>query len=310
MTEQAQQEEYVDYSAQLETRRRNFVQRLSGALAGGVVGVLVGAKKLHSSLRRYLHDRLHTRDWTNGMLERVFDDLRQGNANTISGANVLGGVVSSGGTLIGDPKANAAYIDLIKNNPGLVNKVTEDFGKELDKLRKYQRGLLQKMEDKYFNTDKDACYGELEKLRKLLLEKDGSQLHQQAVNALVETNKTSKMFKGGVQDAVDEYLKIHSNFFHYSNEAKKKLVDGPMFEEMIKRGTAPGNMGLGFRHAHDKGEILAFGAVAAVAVGYVTHEIAKRILGRNDNKPKPKESFRTDVMNQRNSAQNSAAIGQ
>lgn len=293
---QQSQSEPVDYSAQLETRRRNFLSRLAGAVVAAVSGVLTGQKLLDKSLHKYIDGRLDTRDWTNGNLQHVFNMLKEGNAQTISGAPTSdeslhkwardyldGKTKAMPGTQVGNIHANAAYRDLIQHNPELIDKVTKNFAEKLKALTARHDSLLSSLEEKFF-ADPARCRAEINRINEAYKRNGNDKARIEALKELAERDKNRELFKGDVFKYMEEHDIIKANFYHYIHEAKKKLVDKPMFSEMIKSGTEPGRMGLGLRHAHDKEQIIAFSVVAATGMGVMANKLAKRFLARNDGK--------------------------
>lgn len=332
MKDEQKTSEVVDYGAQMETRRRNFVSRAVGAAVGGVAGVAVGMKQLKNSLRQYLNDRLHTRDWINGharyeesaaeggaqshpittRLREVLDNIRDGKANTSSGAptteenlkawaqDYLSGKTDAlPGTSVGDRRANAAYRDLITHNSALVDKCIDDFGKRATELKAVHDTKMASLEKSFFKASPSACWDEVAKIEKDFARRGNVKEREAAIDDLAKKNNDSGLFKGSVHKFFEEFDKTRENLNHYTNEAKKELVDKPIFDEMMKHGTQPGRMGLGFRHAHNKGEIFAFAAGATVAGVVVAHAATKKFLARNDRKHQKIDSYQENVMQQR-----------
>lgn len=341
MTDEQNTSGDIDYGAQMETRRRNFVARAVGAAVGGVAGVAVGMRLLKTSLRQYLNDRLHTRDWINGharyedsaadaaahpqqpitaRLREVLDNIRDGKADTSSGAptteknlrawaeDYLAGKTDAlPGTSVGDRSANAAYRSLVTHNRDLVEECIEAFGKKATELKANHDGRMGALEKEFFKAAPTTCWAEVAKIEKDFARGGDVKAREVAIDALAESNKNTGLFKGSVHKFFEKFDRIRENLNHYTNEAKKELVDKPIFDEMMKHGTEPGRMGLGFRHAHNKGEIFAFAAGATVAGVVVAHAATKKFLARNDHKLQKSDSYQGTVMQQRE-AQTSQSV--
>ncbi len=261
MTEQ-QHTETPDYEKHAVERKRNFVARSAAAVTGAVSGIVLGRHLVKDALRKYINDRLYTRDWTKGRLEETTDIIKNGAADTISAAPtsrehltkwaedyVAGRTEEMPGTLIGNKATFSAFRDFLNEEPAFVKKLIADF-------RKVESKLAKTRDDRIKVAESD-----------------------------------SRVFPEKLASVIE---KETANFMHQTNLAKKELFDTPIFDELMK----PERMGLRLRHAHNKEQILIFSAGAAVAVGVVVHKGIKAILERNEHR-KTDASFQANITAQR-----------
>jgi hypothetical protein len=277
--EKTDQTETRDYEAKAEQRKDNFIARTTAALSGVASGVLSFKIFQKRALRSYLDRRFNNRDWVNGALDEagrpvegadittrvkeIHQNVVDGKAQTLSGAPTTQASLSnlkeqlaSGelkvlpGTTVGDIRVNAAYRDLLTNNKSFVDKLVENFGKEADRLRKNYSGIIQSLEKKFFaaNTDsvREEIWSEVANINRAYNHTSDMEARIKSIRQLGKDKPN--LFKGSVEKFFEEYERAHSNFIDYTHEAKKRHIEIPIFDEMMKPGNdGPGRMGLKLR---------------------------------------------------------------
>lgn len=203
-------ENNVDFTTHAEDRRRNFISGTGAAVAAATTFVVVKFYTLRDSLRTYVHERLHSRDYTNGNLDRVLKEMAAGKSDTYTGAPIRpktirafaegylnGEIDSMPGTLVGDRAFNAGAGEMTRKNPPFLEKAKKAFLDRLDELKKVYDERVEVLKKKYYNEGLkpqcDAIVDAVDSAFKL------SQDHEMK-HAAAEAIGAGNVFKGKAAD--------------------------------------------------------------------------------------------------------------
>lgn len=301
-----------DYQAIAEERKRNFISRSVAAMGGAVAGILTGRHLLKESHRNYIAGRLETRDWTGDDIDTVFKNIVNGKADNYTGEvfredkldvqaqhwlseRAKGRMPRVPAQHIGDNKAFDAYQHFCQENPSFIEERVQLFKKELAKLAADKQERLNALHERFLSEPATyrAALGNI---------KDDTGLLGTERNALIDSLIKKSLTNGEhFAEFCSRDKDIHQNFLYFAEQAKKKIVDIPIFDEMRKSGKEAGHMGLGMRHAHDREKIVAFSLVSAVAAAIVVNKAVNKYLHRNDgrNREEDSSSHQADILAQR-----------
>lgn len=325
-----QKTDSIDYGAKAEKRHDNFIARAFAAVSGAVAGVTSFKIFQKKALREYLDRRFNNRDWINGALDdagrpvdgaditarvrEIHQNVVDKKAETLSGAPTtqaslstlrdqleMGDIRVLPGTTVGDMAVNSAYRDLLTRNKPFVEKLVENFGKEADRIRDKYKSLLAGIEAKHFTDQssavKDEIWADVARINKAYQHSSDMEARLSSIRKLGVEKK--HLFKNSAEKFFEEVGRAHANFIDYTHEAKKKCIEIPIIDEMMKSGQEPGRMGLRLRQVHKNERVIALATVTAVAVGAVAYKAMRSYLQRNDKDDTDSLSFQDALSKQR-----------